>query len=198
MLIVVSGQPVFFYMAAEHDVLPACVKFPVGDGFQSAKSDVMTDATAGERGANVRFPPPLVFLGLTLLGVGLRYAVGLLRPSGSWATGLGIVILLAGLTMGVSARTLVVRTGQSPIPWKPTPELVFRGPYRFTRNPMYMGLTFIQTGLGFALGNLWISILAPVALLVVHLIAVLPEEQYLAQKFGASYRDYCQRVRRYL
>jgi protein-S-isoprenylcysteine O-methyltransferase Ste14 len=111
---------------------------------------------------------------------------------------LGIVILLAGLTMGISARTLVARTGQSPIPWKPTPELVFRGPYRFTRNPMYMGLTFIQTGLGFALGNLWISILAPVALLVVHFIAVLPEEQYLAQKFGASYRDYCQRVRRYL
>ena len=158
----------------------------------------MADATAGERGANVHFPPPLVFLGLTILGVALRYTVGVLRPAGSWATGLGIVILLAGLTMGVSARTLVVRTGQSPIPWKPTPELVFRGPYRFTRNPMYMGLTFIQTGLGFALGNLWISILAPVALLVVHFIAVLPEEQYLAQKFGASYRDYCQRVRRYL
>lgn len=158
----------------------------------------MVDATAGERGANVRFPPPVVFLGLTLLGVALRYAVGPLRPAGSWATGLGIVILLAGLTLAVSARKLMVRTGQSPIPWKPTPELIFRGPYRFTRNPMYMGVTFIQTGLGFALGNLWISILAPVALLIVHFIAVLPEEQYLAQKFGAGYRDYCQRVRRYL
>jgi protein-S-isoprenylcysteine O-methyltransferase Ste14 len=158
----------------------------------------MADAIASERGANVRFPPPLVFLGLTLLGVALRYAVGPLRPSGSWATGLGIAILLAGLTIGVSARTLMVRTGQSPIPWKPTQELIFRGPYRFTRNPMYLGLTCIQTGLGIALGNLWISILSPVALLVVHFIAVLPEEQYLAEKFGASYHDYCQRVRRYL
>jgi len=160
-------------------------------------SNAMTNA-AGERGANVRFPPPLVFLGSTLLGVVLRYLVGPFPPSGSWTMWLGVVILLGGLAAVVSARTWFVRTGQSPIPWKPSPELILRGPYRFTRNPMYVGITFAQAGLGLALGNLWISVLAPLGLLLVHFIAVVPEEAYLTQKFGVGYRDYCQRVRRYL
>jgi len=160
-------------------------------------SNAMTNA-AGERGADVRFPPPLVFLGMTLLGVVLRYAASPFPPSGSWALWIGVLILLAGLATIVSARTWFVRTGQSPIPWKPTPELILRGPYRFTRNPMYLGLTLIQTGLGLALGNLWISVLSSVSLVLVHFIAVVPEEAYLTRKFGASYQDYCQRVRRYL
>jgi protein-S-isoprenylcysteine O-methyltransferase Ste14 len=90
------------------------------------------------------------------------------------------------------------RTGQDPKPWKPSPELVLQGPYLLTRNPMYVGFTIVQFGLGVALGNLWISLLAPVALLVVHFIAVLPEERYLDEKFEDAYREYRRRVRRYV
>ena len=159
----------------------------------------MKDATARQRGANVHFPPPLVFVGLTLLGVTLRYAVGPIPfPATAWARLVGIVVLLAGITIIISARTLFTRSGQSPVPWKPTPELIVRGPYRFTRNPMYVGVTGVQIGLGVAVGNPWISPLAPVALLIVHFIAVLPEEQYLAEKFGPRYHEYCARVRRYV
>ena len=159
----------------------------------------MTDATAGGRGADVHFPPPLVFVGFTLLGVMLRYTVPPIPfPATFWTRLFGVVVLLAGSTLIISARTLFTRTGQSPIPWKPTPELIVRGPYRFTRNPMYMGVMCVQIGLGVALGNSWISLLAPVALLTVHFIAVLPEEKYLAENFGPSYREYCVRVRRYL
>ena len=111
---------------------------------------------------------------------------------------LGALGLFAGVSLIISARTHFTRTGQSPIPWKPTPELIFQGPYRFTRNPMYVGVTCIQAGLGVAVGNVWISVLAPVALLTVHFMAVRPEEKYLAQKFGTSYREYCNKVRRYL
>jgi hypothetical protein len=83
----------------------------------------MTDATAGQRGANVHFPPPLVFLGFTLFGVVLRYSVGPIPfPATSWTRLVGIVVLLAGLSIIISARTLFLRTGQSPVPWKPTPE----------------------------------------------------------------------------
>jgi protein-S-isoprenylcysteine O-methyltransferase Ste14 len=159
----------------------------------------MTDATAGQRGANVHFPPPLVFVGFTLLGVMLRYTMGPIPfPATSWTSLVGIAVLLAGITIIISARTLFTRTGQSPAPWKPTPELIFRGPYRLTRNPMYVGVTCVQMGLGVAVGNPWISLLAPVALLAVHFIAVLPEEKYLAENFGPSYQEYCARVRRYL
>ncbi len=63
---------------------------------------------------------------------------------------------------------------------------------------MYLGLTCIQIGLGLALNNLWISLLAAVSLLAVHIIAVIPEENYLTEKFGDVYRGYLGKVRRYL
>ena len=151
-----------------------------------------------ERGANVHFPPPLVFLSLLLLGVALRYTVGPFPLTTTiWTRALGLFFLLAGLSLILSARILFVRTKQSPIPWEPTPELIFRGPYRFTRNPMYVGLTCVQIGLGLAFGNAWISLLAPVGLAIVHVIAVRPEEAYLREKFGEPYRNYCTTVRRY-
>jgi protein-S-isoprenylcysteine O-methyltransferase Ste14 len=111
---------------------------------------------------------------------------------------IGIAIILAGVASAGSARMHFLRTGQSVIPWKPTPELIFQGPYRFTRNPMYVGLTLMQIGIGIAFDNLWISLLAAVTLAIIHVIAVRPEEAYLAQKFGDPYRQYLTRVRRYL
>jgi protein-S-isoprenylcysteine O-methyltransferase Ste14 len=150
-----------------------------------------------EEGARVRFPPPLVFLGTLALGVSCRWLIAptpvptAVRVAGALAVALGVGLI-------ISARVLFVRTHQSPIPWKPTPELIFGGPYRFTRNPMYVGATVIEIGLGAALPILWISLLAPLALLCVHFIAVRPEERYLSEKFGAPYTQYLERVRRYL
>jgi len=158
----------------------------------------MSDAAA-ERGARVRFPPPLVFLGFVILGVVLHYSVG--PPPlhiTLWTRVAGAAVLLAGVGLIASALNWFTRTHQDPKPWKPTPELIFEGPYRFTRNPIYVGMTCIQIGLGAAVGVLWISVLAPVALLAVHFIAVRHEETYLSEKFGASYDEYRARVRRYL
>ena len=159
----------------------------------------MTETKPAERGANVHVPPPAVFAGLTLLGIVLRYAIGPIPfPTGPLVRLLGAAVLLVGLAIVASARVRFVRTGRSPIPWKPTPELIFSGPYRFTRNPMYVGVTYVQIGIGMAFGNAWIVLLAPVALAIIHVIAVLPEEAYLAQKFGQSYQQYRAKVRRYL
>lgn len=153
-----------------------------------------------ERGARVRFPPPLVYVIGILLGVACGYAVvpapvPLGRTISQVAGGL---LALGGLGIIASARRWFTRTGQSPIPWKPTPELIFQGLYRFTRNPMYLGMTLFELGLGLAANNLWISLFALPALLTVHFIAVLPEERYLSDKFGESYRTYLTQVRRYL
>jgi len=63
---------------------------------------------------------------------------------------------------------------------------------------MYLGMTCIQVGLGLALNNCWISLLATFSLLATHFIAVVPEERYLTEKFGDSYRGYVIKVRRYL
>jgi len=151
-----------------------------------------------EPGAKVRVPPPLVFLGMILLGVALRHTAGPLFHAYDWARVAGIVLVLASLGMGISARRHHVRTGQDPAPWKPSPELILQGPYRFTRNPMYVGLTGVQIGLGLALNNIWICLLAPCALAIVHVTAVLPEERYLLERFGEGYQSYLSKARRYL
>ena len=160
----------------------------------------MVQTNSVERGAQVRFPPPLVFLGCTLLGVAFEYVVVPVPvPVGRGVSAMaGLLFLIAGLSFAASARILFTRTGQSPIPWKPSPALILKGPYRFTRNPMYLGVTLFQVGLGLALNNLWISLFAVPALLTVHFIAVLPEEKYLSEKFGESYRVYLSQIRRYL
>jgi protein-S-isoprenylcysteine O-methyltransferase Ste14 len=155
---------------------------------------------AEQRGARVPIPPPLVFVICILLGVGLQYAVrraAIPVDRRISAVG-GILVSAIGLGLVASARILFIRTGQNPAPWKPSPELILNGPYRFTRNPMYLGVTLLELGLGLAVNILWISLLAAPALLVVHLIAVLPEERYLSEKFGDRYEDYLVQVRRYL
>lgn len=150
-------------------------------------------------GARVRCPPPLVFLGAVIAGAMVQRTASL---SLSVATGIrvaaGVLILACGIGLVLSARMWFTRTGQSPIPWKPTPELILQGPYRFTRNPMYVGVTLFVIGLGVAVNDLWISLFAMPALLAVHFIAVLPEERYLAEKFGAGYQRFLASVRRYV
>src|SRR5438477_5647202 len=111
------------------------------------------------------------------LGVALRFAVGPLWRLPLWLRLLGIPALL-GVLVARGAIARFRKTGQSPTPWSPTPELIFDGPYRWTRNPMYVGMTLLTVGIGLLAGVLWISLLAFAALLVVHFVAVLPEERY--------------------
>lgn len=159
----------------------------------------MSQAETAEHGANVRLPPPAIYVAFVLLGWGLSDAAILPAPGPRVVSlAAGVAVVVAGFWLIAGARKLFQRTGQEPAPWKPTPELVLNGPYRFTRNPMYLGLTCMQAGLGLAVNNLWITLLAPVSLLVVHFLAVVPEEKYLTAKFGESYRDYLSKVRRYL
>ena len=154
----------------------------------------MTKST--ERGARVRVPAPLVLVatiaaGWLLPGLRIDHGVGL-------RLGLGALLLAAGLALGFSALGLFRKTGQSPKPWMPTPELIFTGPYQHTRNPMYLGMAFLTLGAAALSGHAWIGLLAPVELAVIHFTSVLPEEHYLAEKFGEPYLAYQAKVRRYL
>lgn len=159
----------------------------------------MAQTDSPEKGADVRFPPPLVWLGGVILGLVIDYFVMAARFPVTRAASLttGVILMAIGAALPVSARLHFKRTGQSVRPWDPTPELIFEGPYRFTRNPMYVGLTLFEIGLGLLLNNVWVSALALPALSAVHFMAVLPEERYLSGKFGDSYREYLGRVRRY-
>jgi protein-S-isoprenylcysteine O-methyltransferase Ste14 len=156
--------------------------------------------TSKHGGANVRFPPPLVFV--LLLGAGAALQRWVFRvdvPIPTWPRIVaGVLVALCGVSSIAAARVWFSRTGQSPVPWKPSPELLVQGIFRYTRNPMYVGMTLITLGVGVALGNVFIVAFAPLALTIIHFIAVRPEEAYLTDKFGESYVRYMSTVRRYL
>src|ERR1041385_1249993 len=160
----------------------------------------MTGLPHPERGADVRFSPPLVFVIATAIGSLMHYKVHRLRFGwGAVPSAIaGLVIGIVALGLMGSAVRLFRRTGQDPEPWKPSPTMIASGPYRYTRNPMYVGMTLLEIALGIGFNELWIALLAPVALAAVHFIAVIPEERYLTSKFREDYQSYLARVRRYI
>ncbi len=150
--------------------------------------------------AAVRIPPPLVFLGAVITGAVLHafvMPVHIAIPVWLRFTA-GITVALPALLLLAGALGLFWRTDQNPKPWKPTPEIISNGVYRFTRNPMYLGMALLQIAIGIGLANGWIIIVLPLVLAVVYTTAIRHEEIYLQRKFGDVYNRYRKSVRRWL
>jgi protein-S-isoprenylcysteine O-methyltransferase Ste14 len=163
-------------------------------------TSVPEPSDAERDGAEVRFPPPLVYLGALATGVLLQaFAAPLPLAIGTGARiGVGGAAAGSGVALVAAALGLFRRTGQRPEPWTPTPVILSSGVYRYTRNPMYLGMALLQAGIGIGLANAWVVALAPVSLAIVYAIAVRHEEAYLERKFGAAYLAYKASVRRWL
>lgn len=152
--------------------------------------------------AAVRVFPPAVPLLTILLGMCLNLLWPLelgfeLGAPARYSVG-GAIVVAAILGLGFYSVTLVRRTGQSENPWKPTTEIVNRGPFRLTRNPMYLQMVLGCIGFSIILANIWILLLTPVCAWVLHRFAILPEEAYLERRFGEKYLAYKRKVRRWL
>jgi protein-S-isoprenylcysteine O-methyltransferase Ste14 len=152
--------------------------------------------------ANVRVFPPGVPLLTILAGVGLGrlwpvdQGFDIPSPARYWIGGLIVVGAFFGF--GLWSVVLFRKSGQNENPWKPTPVIVERGPFRITRNPMYLQMVVICIGFAVMLMNVWILALTPVCAWVLQRFAILPEEAYLERKFGGAYLAYKSRVRRWL
>jgi protein-S-isoprenylcysteine O-methyltransferase Ste14 len=151
-------------------------------------------------GAAVRLPPPLVYLIAVIAGGVLHAFVSPLPIALPPPTRIALALVAAGLglALGGAALGLFRRTGQDPKPWKSTPEILTGGVYRYTRNPMYVGMALLQTAIGLGWGNGWLLAFVPVALVIVFWTAIRHEEAYLERKFGEIYTRYKESVRRWL
>ena len=142
-------------------------------------------------------PPPLVFGGI-LGAILLHRAFGLPSPLPKTARLLGFPLVLAGMLLGGTAFASQRRAGTTPDPYQPTTVLVETGPYRVTRNPMYIGMALIAAGLAFLMNAFWALFLIPGMLFAVDRGTVRKEEDYLERRFGEDYREYKSRVPRWM
>lgn len=143
-------------------------------------------------------PPPLILLGFFLAGLGLDWLrpVPFLPQSIQYALG-GALIALA-LALAVSAIVCFSRAGTNVPTRRPATALVAAGPYRFSRNPIYVGMIALLLGAGVMVDSVWIVALAVPFALVLRYGVIAREERYLEAKFADSYRAYRARVRRWV
>jgi protein-S-isoprenylcysteine O-methyltransferase Ste14 len=143
------------------------------------------------------FPPVFMIAGV-LIGIGLQALRPLpfvSRTAGHW---IGGFLIGAALALGVWAVLTFRRAGTTPDPHGDVTAFVISGPFGFSRNPMYVTNVAFQIGAAFALDNAWILMFAPVTWLLLDRIIIAGEERYLADKYGATYDAYRQKVRRWL
>jgi len=143
-------------------------------------------------------PPPVLYLGALAAAFLLRWFWPLPFWGRDVAVWVGIALVLVGLAIGVWGRQTMVRAGTNVDPRRPATAVVTSGPFRFSRNPLYVGLTLIYLGITTALDTAWGLVLVVPLLVVMHQGVVRREERYLERKFGDGYRQYRAAVRRYL
>jgi protein-S-isoprenylcysteine O-methyltransferase Ste14 len=143
-------------------------------------------------------PPPLVYLGALAAGLLLDRFLPLAafeaRPAA--IAGLGF-LALGALLMFLGMREFQ-RAGTDYRPYKPTTRIIESGPFRFTRNPLYLSLTLIYAGIALSLGSSWALVMLVPVLVIIRYGVIAREERYLTHKFGGEYLRYKEQVRRWL
>ena len=151
--------------------------------------------------AQVRFPPPLVYVLPLAVTPFLDSRWQLPIFGAQWhAAGnvAGVILVFVGILVMLSALIRFRRAGTSPVPVRPVTALVFTGPYRFTRNPMYLGWMVVYLGGIVLLRSWWAVVFLPLVWWVMNAYVIAREERYLDATFGEPYRSYRTQVRRWL
>jgi protein-S-isoprenylcysteine O-methyltransferase Ste14 len=178
---------------------------PLGESCYHPRSDLniarlaeMANASDPVDHANVRIPPPLIFAGGLIVGLLLEEALpSVAVPAAVIVVAAPMFLVLWAVITAWSVLSLH-RNRTTLIPIRPTTALVVSGPYRFTRNPMYVGMVYLYLAFALWFNVFWAVILLPVVIGVVHSYVIGREERYLERKFGDSYREYKSRVRRWI
>jgi protein-S-isoprenylcysteine O-methyltransferase Ste14 len=142
--------------------------------------------------------PPVLY-GLAFLhGLALEWAVPLGRLPHLPSRLIGAALFLAGAAVARWGEQTMRQAGTNVRPDQPALALVTDGPFRFTRNPLYVGLTLLYAGVALLIPALWPLVLLVPVLAIMQWGVIRREERYLERKFGESYRAYLARVRRWV
>ncbi|HEX5410541.1 MAG TPA: isoprenylcysteine carboxylmethyltransferase family protein [Terriglobia bacterium] len=160
----------------------------------------MSERLGGFSRALMRIPVPWVFVLAYLAGVGLEAVC--FQSHFFSATPLisevGALVFLAGAGLAAWGWLLFRRARTTRVPGRASSTMVIWGPYRFTRNPMYLGLTIAYLGEAGILRQLWPVLLLPLVLAYLNWIVIPVEEEKLRQVFGTRYEKYRARVGRWV
>jgi protein-S-isoprenylcysteine O-methyltransferase Ste14 len=142
--------------------------------------------------------PPLVYLVSLASGAAIQVAAPFPFVPAALALPLGALLVVAAVALFVwSAATF--RAAGTPVPGgKPTVAIVRAGPYRFSRNPIYLAFSLFQAGIAAWLNSVWLLATLAGAAALMHYFVIPREEAYLGRKFGAQYLSYKASVRRWL
>lgn len=159
--------------------------------------------TGADRGPGVRFPPPTLFV--TALAFGWLLDTRVRRLAMVHGAGeahsleiVGWAMVALGLMLAMWGALTFLRHKTAIYPHHPASMIVQAGPYRFTRNPMYLGFTIAHVGAAFVMNGWWPLLLLPVVLGLLLRLVIRREERYLTEAFGEAYVAYQGRVRRWL
>lgn len=151
--------------------------------------------------AGVYVPPPLIFA-VPLFAAFLadrQRAWTLVYAAPAIVAVAGVGLIVAGAALGIAGVWVFRKSKTTVLPaTRPTTTIVAAGPYRFTRNPMYLGMAFAYLGITLLLNTVWALLLFPIVIWIVTRYVIQREERYLAAKFGDAYAEYRRRVRRWL
>ena len=149
--------------------------------------------------ALLRIPVPWVFVLAYLVGAGLEAVFHLgRRIEYRDLTQAGSAVFVIGAVLAAWGWLLFQRAGTTRVPGETSTALVMRGPYRFTRNPMYLGLSVAYAGEAGILHQIIPVILLPLTVAYLNRVVIPVEEKRLRAVFGAEYERYANRVRRWL
>ena len=149
-----------------------------------------------DHGPGVRLPPPVILVAV----MGLAWLLGRIWPVqiGPPLVSLGAAVLFLAIALVGWALIVMLRAGNDPRPDKPDSALVEAGPFRFSRNPIYLGLLLAAAGFALIWGTLWGWIGVAILHGLLDRLVIAKEEAYLATRFGAGYEAYKARVRRWM
>ena len=147
---------------------------------------------------NVKIIPPLVYLAGIVVGlfVSMWMPITVIPNLTAWIIG-GFFIFCGGVLVG-SAILKFKGVGTTVRPDRAASSLVIAGPYRITRNPMYLGLALVYLGIAIADQSIWALVLFPIIVIIIQHWAIEPEEAFLERRFGTDYSSYKASVRRWL